>query len=174
METDGWITQKPLLLMNVSYQLVRKVKKYHSGVLNTIFTKHNVRLPNICFYISLNNHYFDLFILWTELSVALLPLITSAFSKPFILLLSFPVNFLADPQTESIDTKMNYSSLLMMYQDGTSSPDSREDDTKLSMLPHLADLVSYSIQKVIGFAKMIPGFRCKTHALLWLSLSIFI
>ncbi|KAM8976350.1 vitamin D3 receptor [Pelodytes ibericus] len=29
----------------------------------------------------------------------------------------------------------------------------------LSMLPHLADLVSYSIQKVIGFAKMIPGFR---------------
>uniref|UniRef100_A0A8C3RW16 Vitamin D receptor n=1 Tax=Chelydra serpentina TaxID=8475 RepID=A0A8C3RW16_CHESE len=28
-----------------------------------------------------------------------------------------------------------------------------------SMLPHLADLVSYSIQKVIGFAKMIPGFR---------------
>ncbi|NWS80237.1 VDR protein, partial [Toxostoma redivivum] len=30
---------------------------------------------------------------------------------------------------------------------------------QLSMLPHLADLVSYSIQKVIGFAKMIPGFR---------------
>ncbi|KAF7240287.1 Vitamin D3 receptor [Varanus komodoensis] len=29
----------------------------------------------------------------------------------------------------------------------------------LSMLPHLADLVSYSIQKVIGFAKMIPGFK---------------
>ncbi|XP_072262732.1 vitamin D3 receptor [Pyxicephalus adspersus] len=29
----------------------------------------------------------------------------------------------------------------------------------LKMLPHLADLVSYSIQKVIGFAKMIPGFR---------------
>ncbi|XP_070766320.1 vitamin D3 receptor A isoform X2 [Enoplosus armatus] len=39
------------------------------------------------------------------------------------------------------------------------SPDSSEEDTKLSMLPHLADLVSYSIQKVIGFAKMIPGFR---------------
>ncbi|CAM9418249.1 unnamed protein product [Lampetra planeri] len=28
-----------------------------------------------------------------------------------------------------------------------------------SMLPHLSDLVSYSIQKVIGFAKSIPGFR---------------
>ncbi|XP_068123420.1 vitamin D3 receptor-like isoform X2 [Hyperolius riggenbachi] len=33
------------------------------------------------------------------------------------------------------------------------------DNGELSMLPHLADLVSYSIQKVIGFAKMIPGFR---------------
>lgn len=63
------------------------------------------------------------------------------------------------PQTESLDTKMNLSNLLMMYQDGVSSPDSGEEDTKLSMLPHLADLVSYSIQKVIGFAKMIPGFR---------------
>ncbi|OCT92926.1 hypothetical protein XELAEV_18015993mg [Xenopus laevis] len=30
---------------------------------------------------------------------------------------------------------------------------------ELSMLPHIADLVSYSIQKIIGFAKMIPGFR---------------
>uniref|UniRef100_A0A3Q0S917 Vitamin D receptor n=1 Tax=Amphilophus citrinellus TaxID=61819 RepID=A0A3Q0S917_AMPCI len=59
----------------------------------------------------------------------------------------------------SVDNKMNFSNLLMMYQDGTSSPDSSEEDTKLSMLPHLADLVSYSIQKVIGFAKMIPGFR---------------
>ncbi|KAM4700362.1 vitamin D3 receptor [Discoglossus pictus] len=29
----------------------------------------------------------------------------------------------------------------------------------LSMLPHIADLVSYSIQKVIGFAKLIPGFK---------------
>ncbi|KAF3860052.1 hypothetical protein F7725_000307 [Dissostichus mawsoni] len=58
----------------------------------------------------------------------------------------------------SVDTKMNFTSLLMMYQDGASSPDSSEEDQKLSMLPHLADLVSYSIQKVIGFAKMIPGF----------------
>uniref|UniRef100_A0A3B4AN75 Uncharacterized protein n=1 Tax=Periophthalmus magnuspinnatus TaxID=409849 RepID=A0A3B4AN75_9GOBI len=61
--------------------------------------------------------------------------------------------------SDSVDSKMNFSNLLMMYQDGASSPDSSEDDTKLSMLPHLADLVSYSIQKVIGFAKMIPGFR---------------
>lgn len=66
--------------------------------------------------------------------------------------------------SESVDTKMNFTSLLMMYQDGASSPDSSEEDTKLSMLPHLADLVSYSIQKVIGFAKMIPGFRyAQTH-----------
>ncbi len=48
----------------------------------------------------------------------------------------------------------------MMYQDSSGSPDSSEEDnSRLSMLPHLADLVSYSIQKVIGFAKMIPGFR---------------
>uniref|UniRef100_A0A8C5AAU5 Vitamin D3 receptor A n=1 Tax=Gadus morhua TaxID=8049 RepID=A0A8C5AAU5_GADMO len=60
---------------------------------------------------------------------------------------------------ESVDTKVNFTNLLMMYQDGAGSPDSSEDDNKLSMLPHLADLVSYSIQKVIGFAKMIPGFR---------------
>uniref|UniRef100_A0A8C5LYG3 Vitamin D receptor n=1 Tax=Leptobrachium leishanense TaxID=445787 RepID=A0A8C5LYG3_9ANUR len=39
-----------------------------------------------------------------------------------------------------------------------SSP-SENGSTDLTMLPHLADLVSYSIQKVIGFAKMIPGFR---------------
>ncbi|XP_039203679.1 vitamin D3 receptor [Crotalus tigris] len=36
------------------------------------------------------------------------------------------------------------------------------DFSHLTMLPHLADLVSYSIQKVIGFAKMIPGFRSLT------------
>nr|5NMB_2 Chain 2, Structure-activity relationship study of vitamin D analogs with oxolane group in their side chain [Danio rerio] len=61
---------------------------------------------------------------------------------------------------ESVDTKLNFSNLLMMYQD-SGSPDSSEEDqqSRLSMLPHLADLVSYSIQKVIGFAKMIPGFR---------------
>ncbi|XP_016417714.1 vitamin D3 receptor A-like, partial [Sinocyclocheilus rhinocerous] len=61
---------------------------------------------------------------------------------------------------ESVDTKLNFSNLLMMYQDSGGSPDSsKEDNSRLSMLPHLADLVSYSIQKVIGFAKMIPGFR---------------
>ncbi|XP_066519350.1 vitamin D3 receptor B isoform X1 [Hoplias malabaricus] len=62
---------------------------------------------------------------------------------------------------ESADSKMNLSNLLMMYQEqGSSSPESPEDNgSRLSMLPHLADLVSYSIQKVIGFAKMIPGFR---------------
>uniref|UniRef100_A0A9J7X499 Vitamin D receptor a n=1 Tax=Cyprinus carpio carpio TaxID=630221 RepID=A0A9J7X499_CYPCA len=61
---------------------------------------------------------------------------------------------------ESVDTKLNFSNLLMMYQDSGGSPDSSEEDnSRLSMLPHLADLVSYSIQKVIGFAKMIPGFR---------------
>lgn len=49
----------------------------------------------------------------------------------------------------------------MMYQEQGSSPDSSEEEgSSFSMLPHLADLVSYSIQKVIGFAKMIPGFRC--------------
>uniref|UniRef100_A0A8C7MCZ7 Vitamin D receptor b n=1 Tax=Oncorhynchus kisutch TaxID=8019 RepID=A0A8C7MCZ7_ONCKI len=61
---------------------------------------------------------------------------------------------------ESVDTKlMNFSNLLMMYQEQGGIPDSDDDGSKLSMLPHLADLVSYSIQKVIGFAKMIPGFR---------------
>ncbi|TRY97260.1 hypothetical protein DNTS_018038, partial [Danionella cerebrum] len=49
---------------------------------------------------------------------------------------------------ESSDTRLNLSSLLMMYQDSGGSPDSSEEDSsRLSMLPHLADLVSYSIQK---------------------------
>lgn len=61
---------------------------------------------------------------------------------------------------ESVDTKMNLNNLMMMYQEQGSSPDSSEEEaSSFSMLPHLADLVSYSIQKVIGFAKMIPGFR---------------
>lgn len=49
---------------------------------------------------------------------------------------------------------------------GLALPEERDESSsanlelsQLSMLPHLADLVSYSIQKVIGFAKMIPGFR---------------
>uniref|UniRef100_A0A8C4ZRP1 Vitamin D receptor b n=1 Tax=Gadus morhua TaxID=8049 RepID=A0A8C4ZRP1_GADMO len=61
---------------------------------------------------------------------------------------------------ESVDAKpVNFNNLMMMYQEQGGSPDSSEDGSRLSMLPHLADLVSYSIQKVIGFAKMIPGFR---------------
>lgn len=71
-----------------------------------------------------------------------------------------------------MDTKMNFSNLLMMYQDGASSPDSSEEDTKLSMLPHLADLVSYSIQKVIGFAKMIPGFRYSKYWIGYIKYSV--
>ncbi|MFT7801143.1 vitamin D3 receptor-like [Arapaima gigas] len=65
---------------------------------------------------------------------------------------------------ESTDMKlMNFSSMMMMYQEQNSSPESSEEgSSRLSMLPHLADLVSYSIQKVIGFAKMIPGFRYLT------------
>ncbi|XP_075706242.1 vitamin D3 receptor [Rhinoderma darwinii] len=47
------------------------------------------------------------------------------------------------------------SSLFSGFTSGGSDAGSPE----LSMLPHVADLVSYSIQKVIGFAKMIPGFR---------------
>lgn len=62
---------------------------------------------------------------------------------------------------ESLENKMNFNNLLMMYHEQGSSPDSSEEEaSSFSMLPHLADLVSYSIQKVIGFAKMIPGFRC--------------
>lgn len=69
-------------------------------------------------------------------------------------------SFFILPTAESIDTKMNFNNLLMMYQEQGSSPDSSEEEgSSFSMLPHLADLVSYSIQKVIGFAKMIPGFR---------------
>ncbi|XP_058598984.1 vitamin D3 receptor isoform X1 [Neofelis nebulosa] len=61
------------------------------------------------------------------------------------------------------------ASLDVMEPTSFSNLDPREEDSddpsvtldlsQLSMLPHLADLVSYSIQKVIGFAKMIPGFR---------------
>lgn len=44
-------------------------------------------------------------------------------------------------------------------EEASNDPSVTLDLSQLSMLPHLADLVSYSIQKVIGFAKMIPGFR---------------
>ncbi|NWV04470.1 VDR protein, partial [Ptilonorhynchus violaceus] len=51
-----------------------------------------------------------------------------------------------------------FSSLVLSEEPDESSSMNLEF-SQLSMLPHLADLVSYSIQKVIGFAKMIPGFR---------------
>ncbi|KAM6394882.1 vitamin D3 receptor [Rhynochetos jubatus] len=48
---------------------------------------------------------------------------------------------------------------LVLPEENDESSSVNLDLSQLSMLPHLADLVSYSIQKVIGFAKMIPGFR---------------
>lgn len=48
---------------------------------------------------------------------------------------------------------------LDLSEEDPDDPSVTLDLSQLSMLPHLADLVSYSIQKVIGFAKMIPGFR---------------
>lgn len=54
----------------------------------------------------------------------------------------------------------SFSSLnLDLNEEDSDDPAVTLDLSPLSMLPHLADLVSYSIQKVIGFAKMIPGFR---------------
>ncbi|XP_025068054.1 vitamin D3 receptor [Alligator sinensis] len=47
----------------------------------------------------------------------------------------------------------------LMLSEPEDSPSMGINFSPLTMLPHLADLVSYSIQKVIGFAKMIPGFR---------------
>ncbi|NWU23146.1 VDR protein, partial [Dyaphorophyia castanea] len=48
---------------------------------------------------------------------------------------------------------------LVLSEEQDESSSMNLEFSQLSMLPHLADLVSYSIQKVIGFAKMIPGFR---------------
>ncbi|KAJ7419385.1 Vitamin D3 receptor [Pitangus sulphuratus] len=48
---------------------------------------------------------------------------------------------------------------LVLNEENDDSSSMNIEFSQLSMLPHLADLVSYSIQKVIGFAKMIPGFR---------------
>lgn len=58
---------------------------------------------------------------------------------------------------ESFEHRM-FSSMALS-EDSDASPSMDVSLSHLSMLPHLADLVSYSIQKVIGFAKMIPGFR---------------
>ncbi|XP_042747886.1 vitamin D3 receptor [Lagopus leucura] len=48
---------------------------------------------------------------------------------------------------------------LDLSEESDETPSMSIELPQLPMLPHLADLVSYSIQKVIGFAKMIPGFR---------------
>uniref|UniRef100_A0A8C4WC60 Vitamin D receptor n=2 Tax=Gopherus TaxID=38771 RepID=A0A8C4WC60_9SAUR len=65
----------------------------------------------------------------------------------------------------SLNSSVQKTSRLLMFsnmalnEDSDRSPPMDINLSHLSMLPHLADLVSYSIQKVIGFAKMIPGFR---------------
>ncbi|KAF7485315.1 vitamin D3 receptor [Marmota monax] len=66
----------------------------------------------------------------------------------------------SDLYTTSLDMMepSNFSNLDLSEED-PDDPSVTLDLSQLSMLPHLADLVSYSIQKVIGFAKMIPGFR---------------
>ncbi|XP_069748422.1 vitamin D3 receptor-like isoform X2 [Narcine bancroftii] len=59
----------------------------------------------------------------------------------------------------SMDTcvsQITTSHIFGIHQDDSQNS---KDGVGLTMLPHLADLVSYSIQKVIGFAKAIPGFR---------------
>ncbi|NWX93446.1 VDR protein, partial [Nothoprocta ornata] len=58
---------------------------------------------------------------------------------------------------ESVEPHM--FSNLVLSEKNDESGSMNIDFSQFSMLPHLADLVSYSIQKVIGFAKMIPGFR---------------
>ncbi|XP_072510603.1 vitamin D3 receptor [Notamacropus eugenii] len=63
----------------------------------------------------------------------------------------------SDPYITSPDTMEPFSNLVL--SEDSEDPSVTLDLSQLSMLPHLADLVSYSIQKVIGFAKMIPGFR---------------
>ncbi|VCX42752.1 unnamed protein product [Gulo gulo] len=65
-----------------------------------------------------------------------------------------------DNYTASLDVMepTSFSNLGLREEDSDDSSLTL-DLSQLSMLPHLADLVSYSIQKVIGFAKMIPGFR---------------
>lgn len=68
----------------------------------------------------------------------------------------------SDLYTPSLDMMepASFSNLnLDLNEEDSDDPAVTLDLSPLSMLPHLADLVSYSIQKVIGFAKMIPGFR---------------
>lgn len=66
----------------------------------------------------------------------------------------------SDLYTTSLDMmEPSCFSNLDLNGEDSDDPSVTLDLSPLSMLPHLADLVSYSIQKVIGFAKMIPGFR---------------
>uniref|UniRef100_A0A673TY45 Vitamin D3 receptor n=1 Tax=Suricata suricatta TaxID=37032 RepID=A0A673TY45_SURSU len=66
----------------------------------------------------------------------------------------------SDHYTASLDVMESTSfPNLDLREEDSDDPSVTLDLSQLSMLPHLADLVSYSIQKVIGFAKMIPGFR---------------
>lgn len=69
--------------------------------------------------------------------------------------LRYPLTISLSP--ESVEPQM--FSNLVLSEENEESSSMNIDLSHLSMLPHLADLVSYSIQKVIGFAKMIPGFR---------------
>lgn len=132
------------------------------------FTDHRAEKIEISFFLVIchDNCYFKIYLFWIWYHLFLL---TRAFTNCpfkhrslFHLSLTVVLPLLSPPLTaESVDTKVNFNNLLMMYQEQGSSPDSSEEEGNgLSMLPHLADLVSYSIQKVIGFAKMIPGFRC--------------
>ncbi|EHB13587.1 Vitamin D3 receptor [Heterocephalus glaber] len=67
----------------------------------------------------------------------------------------------SDLYTASLDLvePSNFSNLDLNEEEDSDNSSVTLDLSQLPMLPHLADLVSYSIQKVIGFAKMIPGFR---------------
>lgn len=66
----------------------------------------------------------------------------------------------SDLYTTSLDMMEPSSfSNLDLNEEDSDDPSVSLDLSQLSMLPHLADLVSYSIQKVVGFAKMIPGFK---------------
>ncbi|XP_069895905.1 vitamin D3 receptor [Dipodomys merriami] len=64
-----------------------------------------------------------------------------------------------DLYTSSLDIMEPSNFYLDLNEEDPDDPSVTLGLSQLSMLPHLADLVSYSIQKVIGFAKMIPGFR---------------
>ncbi|XP_066224945.1 vitamin D3 receptor [Saccopteryx leptura] len=66
-------------------------------------------------------------------------------------------HYTISPASDMMETT-SFSNLDLSEEDSDDSSVTL-DLSQLSMLPHLADLVSYSIQKVIGFAKNIPGFR---------------